>query len=137
MVHCISEGLHIKLVLDWAMFLKVEQNNIEWDELYRLCNQFHLHRFLPIMNDIAVNTFKLNVTDPDIETHSLYTNKVLNSILYDEDFVFGSGEGSWHNRIHLITNLFKYRWKYNDIYQESILKQICYYVSGYFFHTED
>ena len=28
--HFLSEGLRLKQILDWAMFLKKEQNNVDW-----------------------------------------------------------------------------------------------------------
>lgn len=62
--------------------------------------------------------------------------KVICFIFFDKYFVFSSGEGGWANRFHLVSNLFKYRWKYNKIYQENILNQLWYYVSGYLFKTE-
>lgn len=134
--HFISEGLHLKQVCDWALFLNQNAFKIDWTILYSYCEQFHLKRFLDVMNDIAVHKLGVVLNNPVIITESPYSKRVLQSILFDEDFVFGSGEGSWNNRFHLIRNMWKYRWKYNEIYETSILKQFYYYASGYIFHTE-
>lgn len=134
--HFISEGIRLKQVLDWAMFLKMEQYNIVWDELYLLCEKFKLKRYLIAMNTIAVRYLGVKITNPDVLIESPYAERIFRSVLYDDDYVFSSGEGSWRNRLHIITNLFKYRWKYHEIYQENVLKQLYYYVFGYFFHTE-
>ena len=136
LAHFLSEGLRLKQVVDWVMFVKAEMDNINWSDLYSFCEKYHLRRFLDVMNDIAAHKFGVTLDGNDIATSSPYTEKVLNSILYDEDFVFGSGKGSWRNRIHLLKNLWKYRWKYNEIYQESIVKQLYYYASGYLMKTE-
>lgn len=136
LAHFLSEGLRLKQVVDWVMFVKAEKDNVNWSDLYSFSGKYHLRRFLDVMNDIAVHYFGVTLNGKDIVTSSPYTEKVLNSILYDEDFVFGSGEGSWRNRIHLLKNLWKYRWKYNEIYQESIVKQLYYYASGYLMKTE-
>lgn len=128
--------MRLKQVVDWAMFLKAEQDDIDWDEFYTLCRTYHFKRFVDVMNDIAVHKLGVKVHNPLIETYSPYTEKVLNSIFHDKDFVFGRGKGGWANRLHLVTNLFKYSWKYHRIYQESILKQLWFYASGYVFKTE-
>lgn len=136
LTHFLSEGIRMKQVVDWAMFLKNEQHHIDWSEFYRICKQFNLLRYLYIMNDIAVHYLGVKVNHPDIIADSPYTKKVIHSILYDDDYIFSSGEGSWRNRFHIISNLFKYRWKYHQIYQESIFRQLYFYVVGYLFHTD-
>ena len=132
----LSEGMRLKQVLDWAMFLKAEQHNIDWNKLYQLCDEFKYSRYLHAMNDIAVRYLGVKVINKDIVLESPYSEKIMNSILYDDDYIFSSGEGSWKNRFHLISNMIRYRWKYTQIYQESIWKQFYYYITGYLFHTE-
>lgn len=134
--HFISEGLLLKQVVDWVMFLNKEKDRIDWKQLYSFVDKFYLRRFLDVMNDIAAHQFGVILPEPVVTTNSPYTERVLNSIFYDDDFVFGSGKGSWHNRFHLISNMWKYRWKYRDIYQMSIFRQLYYYIVGFVFHTE-
>lgn len=134
--HFISEGIKLKQILDWAMFLKSEYHNVDWNAFYADCDRFHLRRFADVMNDIAVNIFGVSIPDGTVCTVSPYTAKVLDSALHDKDYVFSSGKSGLANRLHLVGNMFKYRWKYRDIYQDSVLKQLYYYVSGYLFHTE-
>lgn len=136
LAHFVSEGMHLKQVVDWAMFLKKEGSNIDWPQLYDLCDKYNLRVFLECMNNIAMK-YLMVPGEVSVSAHySKHADKIMQSVLHDKDFVFGSGEGSWHNRVHLITNLFKYRWKYEEVYQQSIWLQIWYYVTGYFFKTE-
>lgn len=134
--HFVSEGLRLKQLLDWAMLLEKHQNDVDWKRFYEFCEQCHLKRFADAATAICVNYLGVKVLNPDIATDSPYANKILDSALYDDDYVFGSGEGSWHNRWHLVKNLFRYRWKYEDIYEESVWRQLWFYASGYLFHTE-
>ena len=85
---------------------------------------------------IAKDYIGIEITNGDIKYESPYTEKVLQSALYDDDYVFGSGKGDWHNRFHLVRNLWTYRWKYRDIYQMSPLRQLWYYATGFIFKTE-
>lgn len=73
LTHFLAEGIHMKQVLEWAMFLKYEQNHIDWKLLYQLCDDFHFIRFIYVMTDIAVNNFGIKVKSHDIICKSLYT----------------------------------------------------------------
>jgi len=134
--HFISEGLNLKQLIDWAMFLDKHQNDVDWGLYYEFCSRYHLTRFADVATAIAKDYIGIKITNGNIRCESLYTEKVLHSALYDDDYVFGSGKGNWHNRFHLVRNLWTYRWKYRDIYQMSPLRQLCYYAIGFIFKTE-
>ena len=134
--HFISEGLRLKQLLDWAMFLNTHQGDVDWQDFYSFCDRHHLRRFADAATAICVDYLGLIITRPDITTTSPFSERILNSTLYDEDYVFSSGKSGWQNRLHIIKNLWRYQWKYKDIYEESIWRQLWYYFSGYTFHTE-
>ena len=134
--HFLSEGMRLKQVLDWAMFLKAEQHNIDWNKLYQICEKFKYLRYLHAMNDIAVRYLGVEITNREIQIKSPFSDKIMHSVLYDDDLIFNSGEGVWKNRVHLLKNMYKYRWKYHEIYQRSIIEQLYYYITGFLFHTE-
>lgn len=136
LAHFLEEGLRLKQILDWAMFLKCDANKVDWEEFWKICDQFHFRRFAEVINDIAVNYLGVNLDNEHIISSSPYTKRFINSTLYDKEYVFSSGRSGWSNRIHIVTNLFKYRWKYKVIYQQSILKQLWYFLTGYLFKTE-
>lgn len=136
--HFVSEGLRLKQLIDWAMLLVKHQNDVDWGRFYEFCEQYHLKRFADAATAICVKYLNVNLNDnlSGCYKGSAYAEKILDSALYDDDYVFGSGEGSWHNRWHLVRNLFRYRWKYEEIYEESVWRQLWFYASGYLFHTE-
>lgn len=135
--HFVSEGLRLKQILDWAMFLKSRQDDVDWPAFYAYCERNHLRRFADAMTTIAVQYLGIRVTKQElIVTESPYADKIMKSALYDEDYVFGSGMGSWYNRWHLVRNMFHYMWKYEEIYQTSVWKQLWWYVTGFIFKTE-
>ena len=134
--HFVSEGLNLKQLLDWAMFLKAHQNEVDWPTYYEFCSRHHLTRFAEVSTAIANEYLGVQIINRDIRYESPYTERVLHSALYDNDYVFGSGKGNWYNRFHLIRNLWTYRWKYRDIYQMSPLRQLWYYATGFIFKTE-
>lgn len=134
--HFLSEGLRLKQILDWAMFLKKEQNNVDWKSFYEYCDRYHFRRFADAMTAISVEYLGVRIENNDIKTESPYIEKILKSTLYDDDYIYNAGETIWKSRWHVIRSLFKYRWRYEEIYQESVLKQLWWYASGYLFHTE-
>lgn len=134
--HFVSEGLRLKQLLDWTMFLDKHQNDVDWQQFYAYCERHHLRRFADAATAISVEHLGVEITNSAIVTTSPFSEKILQSALYDDDYVFGSGEGSWHNRWHLVRNLFHYRWKYEDICETSPWRQLWYYASGYLFKTE-
>lgn len=134
--HFLSEGLRLKQILDWAMFLKKEQNNVDWKAFYEYCDRYHFRRFADAMTAISVEYLGLRIENSDVTIGSPYVEKILRSTLYDDDYIYNAGESIWKSRWHVLRSLFKYRWRYEEIYQESIFKQLWWYASGYLFHTE-
>ena len=135
--HFISEGLRLKQILDWAMFLKEHQGDVDWSAFYAFCDRNHLRVFADAMNTIAAKYLGIKVKSEGLNIkESPYADKILHSALYDEDYVFNSGKSGWANRLHLVKNMFHYRWKYKEIYQTSVWQQLWWYASGYLFKTE-
>lgn len=135
--HFVSEGLRMKQMLDWVMFLKVHQSDVNWGAFYAFCDRNHLRVFADAMNTIAVKYFGIKVKNESSGfKESPYADKIMHSALHDEDYVFNSGKSSWANRLHLVKNMFHYRWKYKEIYQTSVWQQLWWYASGYLFKTE-
>lgn len=137
LAHFLSEGLHLKQLADWAMFLHAEQERVDWPRFYEFCNRYHLRRFADATTDIAIRYFGVKIRVNGITSDSIYTNHILHNTLYEDDYVFSTGKSGWHNRWHLVINLFKYRWKYRDICEMNPIRQLWYYASGYIFKTED
>ena len=134
--HFITEGLRLKQVFDWAMFLQKEQNNVDWEQFYAYCDRHHLRRFADAITAICVKHLGIQINNSEIVTESPYADKILQSALYDDDYIYGAGESRWGGRWHLVKSLFKYRWKYEEIYQQSVWKQLWWYFTGFLFHTE-
>ena len=135
--HFITEGLRLKQVLDWAMFLQKEQEKVNWEQFYVYCDRHHLRRFADAITSICVKHLGIQILNSTIKTESPYADRVLQSALYDDDYIYGAGESLWESRWHLIKSLFRYRWKYEDIYQQSVWKQLWWYFTGFLFHTEN
>ena len=136
LTHFLEEGLRLKQLLDWAMFLRKDADKLDWPVFYEICDRYHMRRFADLATDMAVRLFGVQLGNLPISSDSSYTEKVLKSTLYDKDYVFSSGQGGWANRWHIVKNLIKYRWKFHQIYQHSVLRQLWYYATGFILKTE-
>ena len=134
--HFLSEGLRMKQIVDWAMFLKKEQDKVDWKAYWGFCERYKLVRFAGVMNYIASEYL-------GVETNTNLTNdtniivlseKVLRSTLYDDDYLFNSGKSDWTVRWSLVKNMLtRDRWKYRDVAQENVLKHLWQNVIGFLF----
>lgn len=134
--HFLTEGLRLKQVLDWATFLKAHQNDVDWREYYAFCERYHLRTFTDTITAICCEHLGVVICNPDIVINNEYTENMLNSILYDNDYIYNKCEGGWKEKWHIVRNLFRYHWKYKEIYNDSIWKQLWYYTTGYLFKTD-
>ena len=132
--HFLSEGLHLKQLLDWAMFLKVEQNEVDWEDFYIFCDRYHFRRFVDAVTDISVAYLGINITTPQIVIKSDYSDKVLHSIFDKNQDI--KRTGGWSERFQIIKHLFKNKWKYDEIYQLSVWRQLWMYGKGYMTKAE-
>lgn len=136
LAHFLAEGLLLKQLIDWAMFLKRDQDKVDWEVFNEICDKYHFRRFTNIATDIAVHYLNIKVKD-DVCSTSQYTQKVLHSTLYDDDYIFSKPGSVWSKRLHLVWNLYKNRWKHHQIYQHSIIRQMWFYIIGFIFKTEN
>lgn len=129
--HFVTEGLRLKQVMDWAAFLQSNSEKVDWLRFNEICRRYRMDIFASAMNDIAIHDLGVNVNNKDIVCTCKLSDRIKRSILNDKDYVFSSGKSAWHNRCHLIFNLFKYRWKYEKVFQISIWRQLWIYAYGY------
>lgn len=133
--HFTSEGLRMKQILDWAIFLKHEQDKVDWVAFNDFCKRYKLDKFAEIMNCVAARYLGVcchtNSTDKTDDFEKI-AERVIRSTLYDDGYLFNSGKDNWTVRWLLIKNMFgRDRWKYEDIAQESIWSHLYHSAMGF------
>lgn len=133
--HFTSEGLKLKQILDWAVFLHTQQDNVDWQVFNDFCQRYRLDRFAAVMNYIAEYFLGVEChTDSTDNTVGIgeWAEKVLQSTLYDDDYLFNSGKSDWTVRWLLVRNMLgRDRWKYEDIAQENIWSHLWHSATGF------
>lgn len=140
--HFTSEGLRMKQILDWAVFLKAEQGNVDWRVFDEFCKRYKLDRFAAVMNYIAGHYLNVdldvNLNENQNENVRELSEKVMNSTLYDDESLFNSGKSDWTVRWLLVKNMLtRDRWKYEDIAQENVWKHFFENAKGFLMKGEE
>lgn len=122
--HFLTEGLRMKQVLDWAVFLKNE-HKVDWKQYNDFCKRYKLERFAAIMNYVASEYLGVHLKNSEIHVDGRYAEKLLQSTLYDDDYLFNSGKSDWTVRWLLVKNMLtKDKWKYRDIALQNVWMQL-------------
>jgi hypothetical protein len=137
LTHFLSEGIRLRHILDWALFLKNEQNNLDWERFYALCAEYDMRAFVDCTTAIAVKVFGVEVENSAIVAESPYAERVLDSIICDDTAVFSQGLSKWRTRLLLVRNLFAARWKYKAFSNQNILTKLISLAWGFFTHPEE
>lgn len=137
LIHFLSEGIRLRHLLDWAMFIQREQNNLDWERFYNLCEEYDMRAFVDCSTALAVEIFGIEISNPKIVVQSPYTERVLSSIINDDDSVFSQNIGAWRKRVMLVRNLFASRWKYEAFSNQNIFSKFFTLVWGYLTHPEE
>ena len=137
LTHFLSEGIRLRHILDWALFLKKEQDNLDWERFYALCDEYDMRAFVDCSTAVAIKVFNIEIANPKISTESQYTESVLASIISDDDAVFSQSVGAWRKRIMLVGNLFASRWKYDAFTSTSIFAKFISLAWGFLTHPEE
>lgn len=136
--HFISEGLRMKQVLDWAMFLQKEQDKVDWKQYNDFCNRYKLDRFAAVMNYIASVYLGVQLNSSDIKVDGTFAEKIIQSTLYGDDYLFNSGKSDWKVRWLLVKNMLtRDKWKYRDIAQQNVWLHLWWSSMGFLIRRND
>lgn len=130
LTHFLVEGINLRHFVDWACWIKANQDKVEWSEFYLLCKRFRLDGFVDVLNSIAVKYLGVVLHDKTIFTDSEFAERTIMSALYDDSSIYNRGKGQWYERLHVISNAFKYSWKYKYVAHYSMIGYVWQFVYG-------
>ena len=137
LTHFLFEGIRLRHILDWAMFVEKEQECLDWERFYALCEEFEMRAFVDCSTALAVKVFGIKTANPNIVTESPYAEQVLASIINDDNAVFSQNVGAWRKRMMLVRNIFASKWKYKAFTNRGIISTFISLAWGYFTHPEE
>ena len=128
--HYIWEGITVRNLLDWALFLDANGSRIDWPEFYRVCEKHRMRRFADAMNHISVNVFGAGICCDVIGFEPELGERILCDVMASCDDASADRSGG---RLATLRNLLRNGWKVRDICGRSPLSELFYMTVGALF----
>lgn len=123
MSHFLYESIKMRHVMDWALFLKAEQEKVDWDNFWHWCERMHYTRFVKCLNYICVHQLGVEIHAFALEESEMIKRlsaRILQDI-FEGDSLYTKGYKGLRFRIALAASYFKAMWKFHQVYQQSAL----------------
>lgn len=116
----ISEGLILRMIYDWAMLLRVEQEQLDWNRLYADMEVCGLRQFAEVMTTICVEYLGLRLTVRDVTLckDKKMVEAVLNDTLSDT-IRMTQGESLGHKVLRIMARYGRF-WRYRKLAIEPV-----------------
>lgn len=119
--HFINEGIRMRHVLDWALFLKGEQYNADWTRVLPMLEATRMAQFAGVMTAIACKHFRVNIHNKSLlALAEIVKPQVVDAVLAD---IMGEQpaiyvDGLWHKTKRILRR-FRRMWKFRVLASES------------------
>lgn len=134
--HFLTEGIKLRHILDWALLLNAEQNNIDWRSFYEWCDKMHYTKFVDALTAISTECFGLNIENPLIHTQSDLRDKVLEDVMFGNRSIHNTNASKFKKRLMIIRNRLFGGWKYSELYEKSAVIDTMQMVLAFFFERK-
>ena len=124
--HFIDEGIRMRHVLDWALFLRAKQEEVDWSKVMPMLETTRTAQFAGVMTAIAVRSLSIEVLNKDLRTlASNAKQKMVEAVLAD---IMGEQppiyvNGLWHKTKRILRR-FRRMWKYRSLASESYPRMV-------------
>lgn len=128
MNHFLYESVKVRHLLDWALFLRAEQENVDWDLFWTWCDKMHFTRFVQCLNHLCRIHFDLRVPsleekrEPSAVTESLSV-RILSDI-FNGGSVYNKGNSNLMIRLNIVRNFFASAWKFRLVVQRCMIMDL-------------
>lgn len=135
MTHFLVEGVKLRHLCDWALLLKHEQDNIDWQEFYRWSDRLGYRLFADTMTAMAVDALGVEITNPNIRIDRRYSERILED-MFKSNNIFNKGYSPWRVRLMTIVGRATSMWRFHRIYRKSLLGHLLRQVYGFIFEPK-
>lgn len=124
--HFIKEGIRMRHVLDWALFLKSEQENVDWPKVLPMLEATRTARFAGVMTAIAVQHLHIDILNIDLlamaeSAERRMVDAVLADIMGEQPAIYV--DGLWHKTKRILRR-FRRMWKFHSLASESYPRMV-------------
>lgn len=130
MNHFLYESVKVRHLLDWALFMKAEQANVDWEMFWGWCDKMHFTRFVQCLNHLCRVHFDLRVPllkesakrEPSAVIKSLSV-RILSDI-FNGGSVYNKGNSNMMIRLNIVRNFFASAWKFRLVVQRCMIMDL-------------
>lgn len=124
--HFIKEGIRTRHLLDWALFLKGEQENVDWSRVLPLLETTRTAQFAGLMTAIAIRHFHIDVHNKGLlalaeSAEQRMVDAVFADIMGEQPSIYV--DGLWH-KTKRIFRRFGRMWKFRSLASESYPRMV-------------
>lgn len=119
--HFIDEGIRLRHVLDWALFLKAKQEEVDWTRVLPMLESTRTAQFAGVMTAIVVQHLRINIHNKGLldlseSAEQGLVDAVLSDIMGEQPAIYV--DGLWHKTKRILRR-FRRMWKFRSLASES------------------
>lgn len=124
--HFIDEGIRMRHVLDWALFLKGQQENVNWSRVLPMLEKTHTSKFAGVMTAIAIRYLHIDVHNRGLlalveSAEQIMLDAVLADIMGEQPAIYVNG---LRHKTKRILRRFRRMWKFRLLASESYPRMV-------------
>lgn len=121
--HFAAVEIVLRHIIDWAMFIKHNYNDIDWSWLRDLCRTHNMEVFLDTMNSLASELCNIDISCmPGTTRRPKLEERILNDILSPEFTAAKPQSGTIRIVAYKFRRWWANRWKHRLVYREGLVK---------------
>lgn len=133
--HFLFESIKLRHVMDWAFFLKAEQEHVDWDNFWRWCERMHYTRFVKCLNYICEHHLGMELVaglkGEEDEKVSALAERILDDIFGGYSLYTQNHTGFMH-RVMIIKSYLRGLWKFHQVHQRNAFWLLARRMKNYF-----
>lgn len=124
--HFIDEGIRMRHVLDWALFLEAKQEEVDWLRLLPMLETTHTAEFAGVITAIAAQHLHINIHNKGLlalaeSAESRMVEAVVTDIMGEQPAIHV--KGLWHKTKRILRR-FRRMWKFRSLASESYPRMV-------------
>lgn len=103
--HLLIEGIALRHLCDWAMFLRSEGEKLDWQKFRAICSNYGMLEFADAMTQLAEKV--LAIAAPyTYRKDDTRADFLLREIIYGQQHIYTREENKWYKRVRIFANSF-------------------------------
>lgn len=121
-----DEGIRMRHVLDWALFLKANHQEVDWLRILPMLETTHTAQFAGVMTAIAVRYLRIEVLNKGLlalasNAEQKMVDAVLADIMGEQPAIYV--KGLWHKTKRILRR-FRRMWKFRSLASETYPRMV-------------